>query len=106
MAARTGLKSERHQPYLGGPLPCSRIGRETFKLSSDPLFIEKVRDIVGLYLNPPQRALVLCVDEKSQIQALERTAPLLPMRPMRQRQSAGPMTTVVMVRPLSSPPST
>lgn len=54
---------------------------ETFKLSKDPLFIEKVRDIVGLYLNPPQRALVLCVDEKSQIQALDRTAPLLPMRP-------------------------
>jgi len=47
---------------------------ETFKLSKDPLFIEKVRDIVGLYLNPPDRALVLCVDEKSQIQALDRTA--------------------------------
>jgi transposase len=54
---------------------------ETFKLSRDPLFIEKVRDIVGLYLAPPERALVLCVDEKSQIQALDRTAPLLPMRP-------------------------
>jgi transposase len=54
---------------------------ETFKLSKDPLFIDKVRDIVGLYLNPPERALVLCVDEKSQIQALDRTAPLLPMRP-------------------------
>ena len=54
---------------------------ETFKLSRDPLFIDKVRDIVGLYLNPPDRALVLCVDEKSQIQALDRTAPLLPMRP-------------------------
>jgi len=54
---------------------------ETFKLSRDPLFIEKVRDIVGLYLDPPDRALVLCVDEKSQIQALDRTAPLLPMRP-------------------------
>ena len=54
---------------------------ETFKLSKDPLFIEKVRDIVGLYLHPPDRALVLCVDEKSQIQALDRTAPLLPMRP-------------------------
>ena len=53
----------------------------TFKLSKDPLFIEKVRDIVGLYLNPPDKALVLCVDEKSQIQALQRTAPLLPMRP-------------------------
>jgi len=54
---------------------------ETFKLSKDPLFIDKVRDIVGLYMNPPERALVLCVDEKSQIQALDRTAPLLPMRP-------------------------
>jgi transposase len=54
---------------------------ETFKLSCDPLFIEKVRDIVGLYLNPPERALVLCVDEKAQIQALDRTQPLLPMRP-------------------------
>ncbi|EGO93394.1 Feruloyl esterase (plasmid) [Acidiphilium sp. PM] len=54
---------------------------ETFKLSNDPLFVEKVRDIVGLYMAPPERALVLCVDEKSQIQALDRTQPLLPMRP-------------------------
>jgi transposase len=54
---------------------------ETFKLSSDPQFVEKVRDIVGLYLNPPEKALVVCVDEKSQIQALDRTQPLLPMRP-------------------------
>ena len=54
---------------------------ETFKLSNDPFFIEKVRDIVGLYLDPPERALVLCVDEKSQIQALNRTQPLLPMYP-------------------------
>jgi len=54
---------------------------ETFKLSKDPLFIDKVRDIVGLYMDPPDRALVLCVDEKSQIQALNRTPPLLPMRP-------------------------
>src|SRR3989475_632625 len=54
---------------------------ETFKLSKDPLFIEKVRDIVGLYLNPPDKALVLCVDEKAQIQALDRSQPLLPMRP-------------------------
>jgi putative transposase len=51
----------------------------TFKLSNDPAFVEKVRDITGLYLNPPDNALVLCVDEKSQIQALERTQPLLPM---------------------------
>jgi transposase len=54
---------------------------ETFKLSTDPLFVAKVRDIVGLYLDPPDRALVLCVDEKTQIQALDRTQPLLPMRP-------------------------
>jgi hypothetical protein len=51
---------------------------ETFKLSKDPLFIDKVRDVVGLYLHPPDRALVLCVDENSQIQALDRTAPILP----------------------------
>ncbi|RBH50834.1 IS630 family transposase, partial [Xanthomonas oryzae pv. oryzae] len=50
-----------------------------FKLSTDAFFIEKVRDIVGLYLNPPNHALVLCVDEKSQVQALERTQPVLPM---------------------------
>jgi transposase len=54
---------------------------ETFKLSPDPLLIDKVRDIVGLYLHPPDHALVLCVDEKPQIQALERTAPLLPLQP-------------------------
>src|SRR5215472_10807076 len=54
---------------------------ETFKLSKDPLFIDKVRDIVGLYLDPPDKALVLCVDEKSQIQALDRSQPTLPMRP-------------------------
>ena len=54
---------------------------ETFKLSTDPFFVDKVRDIVGLYLAPPERALVLCVDEKSQIQALDRSQPLLPMRP-------------------------
>jgi len=52
---------------------------ETFKLSKDPLFIDKVRDIVGLYLDPPDRALLLCVDEKSQIQALDRSAPILPL---------------------------
>lgn len=55
--------------------------QETFKLSSDPMFVEKVRDIVGLYLDPPLKAMVLCVDEKSQIQALERTQPMLPLAP-------------------------
>ncbi len=54
---------------------------ETFKISTDPLFIDKVRDVVGLYLSPPEKAVVLGVDEKSQIQALDRTQPLLPMRP-------------------------
>jgi len=54
---------------------------DTFKLSPDPLLIEKVRDIVGLYMNPPDHALVFCVDEKSQIQALDRTQPLLPLQP-------------------------
>jgi putative transposase len=53
--------------------------QEHFKLSTDPFFVEKVRDIVGLYLNPPDKAVVLCVDEKSQIQALDRTQPILPM---------------------------
>jgi transposase len=54
---------------------------ESFKLSKDPLLVEKVRDIVGLYLNPPERAVVLCVDEKSQVQALNRTQPILPLAP-------------------------
>jgi transposase len=54
---------------------------ETFKLSNDPLLIEKIRDIVGLYMHPPDHAVVLCVDEKAQIQALDRTQPLLPLRP-------------------------
>jgi transposase len=54
---------------------------ETFKLSTDPQLVEKVRDIVGLYLNPPEHAIVLCVDEKSQVQALDRTQPILPLRP-------------------------
>jgi transposase len=55
--------------------------QESWKLSKDPLFVDKVKDVVGLYLDPPERAVVLCVDEKSQIQALDRTAPILPMLP-------------------------
>jgi len=55
--------------------------QETFKLSTDPMFVEKVRDIVGLYMDPPHMAMVLCVDEKSQIQALDRTQPMLPLSP-------------------------
>ena len=54
---------------------------ETFKVSTDPFFVEKVRDVVGLYVNPPDHAMVLCVDEKSQVQALDRTQPILPLRP-------------------------
>jgi transposase len=80
MAAESGLSRStigriwrefRLKPHLA----------DTFKLSSDPLFVEKVRDVVGLYLDPPERALVLCVDEKSGIQALDRSAPVLPMMP-------------------------
>jgi transposase len=80
MAQASGLsRSAVHRIWRAFALQPHRT--ETFKLSADPLFIEKVRDIVGLYLRPPDRALVLCVDEKSQIQALDRTQPLLPMRP-------------------------
>jgi transposase/transcriptional regulator with XRE-family HTH domain len=80
MAKRSGLsrstvgriwKAFRLKPHL----------TETFKLSGDPQFIEKVRDVVGLYLDPPERALVLCVDEKSQVQALDRSQPVLPILP-------------------------
>ena len=61
---------------------------ETFKLSTDPDFVVKVRDIVGLYVSPPEHAIVLCVDEKSQIQALDRSQPVLPMMPgMPERRS-------------------
>lgn len=80
LAARSGLsRSTVHRIWRAFGLQPHRT--ETFKLSTDPLFIEKVRDIVGLYLSPPDRALVLWVDEKTQIQALDRTRPLLPMRP-------------------------
>ena len=80
MAKATGVSiSTVHRIWRAFSLQPHRS--ETFKLSTDPLFVEKVHDIVGLYLDPPDRALVLCVDEKSQIQALDRTQPLLPMRP-------------------------
>ena len=80
LAAASGLsRASIHRIWRAFALQPHRA--ETFKLSKDPLFIDKVRDIVGLYLNPPDRALVLCVDEKSQIQALDRSQPLLPMRP-------------------------
>jgi transposase len=78
VAEETGISKSTVQRYftLFGLQPHRR---RSFKLSTDPLFVDKVRDIVGLYLNPPDKALVLCVDEKSQIQALERTQPVLPM---------------------------
>ena len=77
MAKETGVSSTTvHRIWRAFSLQPHRS--ETFKLSRDPLFVEKVRDIVGLYLDPPEKALVLCVDEKSQIQALDRTQPLSP----------------------------
>lgn len=80
MAERTGLsRSTIHRVWRAFGLQPHRT--RNFKLSNDPLLVDKVRDIVGLYLNPPDRALVLCVDEKSQIQALDRTQPMLPLGP-------------------------
>ena len=80
LAAACGLSSTSvHRVWRAFALAPHRS--ESFKLSTDPLFIDKVRDIVGLYLAPPDKALVLCVDEKSQIQALDRSQPILPMRP-------------------------
>lgn len=80
MARAAGISaSSVHRVWRAFSLQPHRV--DTFKLSADPQFIEKVRDIVGLYLDPPDKALVICVDEKSQIQALDRTQPLLPMRP-------------------------
>jgi transposase len=80
MAAKAGL-SQTAISRIWRAFSLQPHRSETFKLSKDPLFVEKVRDIVGLYLDPPDKALVLCVDEKSQIQALDRPQPLLPMRP-------------------------
>jgi len=80
MAATAGIGSTTvHRIWRAFGLQPHRT--ETFKLSPDPLLIDKVRDIVGLYLHPPERAVVFCVDEKPQIQALDRTSPLLPMQP-------------------------
>ena len=80
MAREVGLtQSAVHRIWKAFGLQPHR--QQTWKLSKDPLFIDKVRDLVGLYLDPPERAVVLCVDEKSQIQALDRTAPIFPMLP-------------------------
>ena len=87
MAARAGVSAATVQRiWVARGLQPHRV--ETFKLSSDPRFEEKLVDVVGLYLNPPEKAVVLCMDEKSQIQALDRTQPSLPMKPGR----AGTMT--------------
>jgi transposase len=80
MATETGLSPTTiHRIWQTFGLQPHRS--ESFKLSTDPLFVEKVRDVVGLYMAPPERAIVLCVDEKSQVQALDRTQPIFPMRP-------------------------
>jgi transposase len=78
MATASGL-SQSSISRIWGAFGLQPHRAESFKLSTDPLFIEKVRDVVGLYLDPPERACVLCVDEKSQIQALNRFQPILPM---------------------------
>ncbi|MCC3774492.1 IS630 family transposase [Streptomyces sp. UNOB3_S3] len=80
MAAKTGL-SQSTVSRIWRAFGLQPHRAETFKLSTDPFFIDKVHDVVGLYLDPPERALVLCVDEKSQIQALDRSQPVLPMMP-------------------------
>ena len=80
MATRTGMsQSAISRIWRAFGLKPHRV--DTFKISSDPFFIEKIKDVVGLYMSPPENAVVYCVDEKSQIQALDRTWPLLPMRP-------------------------
>ncbi|ACU38392.1 IS630 family transposase [Actinosynnema mirum] len=88
MAERTGLsQSTVSRIWRAFGLQPHRV--ETFKLSTDPYFVDKVYDVVGLYLDPPERALVFCVDEKSQIQALDRSQPVLPMMPaVPERQTA------------------
>lgn len=80
MAAATGM-SQSTVSRIWRAFPLAPHRSQTFKLSTDPFFIDKVRDVVGLYLDPPEKALVLCVDEKSQIQAMDRSQPVLPMMP-------------------------
>jgi len=78
VAAETGVSKSTVQRWLQ-IFSIQPHRQETFKISTDPFFVDKVRDVVGLYLNPPDNAVVLCVDEKSQIQALDRTQPMLPL---------------------------
>jgi hypothetical protein len=96
MARATGMSQSTVSRVWRACGPKSHL-TESFKLSPDPQFVEKARDIVGLYLNPPEGALVLCVEEKAQIQALDRTAPILPMRPG--LPSERPTTTAGTERP-------
>jgi len=103
MAAATGM-SQTAVSRIWRAFGLKPHQTETFKLSPDPQFIDKVRDIVGLYLNPPEAAVVLCVDEKSQIQALDRSAPVLPLMPG--APHATPATTSAMARRTSTPRST
>ena len=84
--ASRGVALDGAADLVGARAPAARV--ETFKLSNDPEFEEKLVDVVGLYMNPPEKAVVLCMDEKSQIQALDRTQPSLPIKPGR----AGTMT--------------
>ncbi|BFO18381.1 hypothetical protein SHKM778_47690 [Streptomyces sp. KM77-8] len=80
MAAATGM-SQSAMSRIWRAFARAPHRSQTFKLSTGPLFIDRVRDVVGLYLGPPEKALVLCVDEKSRIQALDRSQPVLPMVP-------------------------
>ena len=80
MARRAGLSQVDYRADLAEVRP-QAAPAGSFKLSTDPLFVDKVLDVVGLYHDPPENAVVLCVDEKTQIQALDRTAPVLPMMP-------------------------
>ncbi len=102
IAKETGIaKSTVHRLFQLFGLQPHRT--RSFKLSTDPFFVEKLRDVVGLYLNPPDKAVVLCVNEKSQIQALERTQPMLPMG---FGYIEGVTHDYVMAQPLCSPPLT
>src|SRR3546814_9380770 len=91
MAAKSGL-SHTTIRRIWGAFGMQPHRSETFKLSTNPLFVDQVQDIVGLYMSPPNRAIVLCVEEQSQIQALERQQPVLPMAPVGPERS--PDTTV------------
>ena len=105
MAQRIWTVQIDGRPDLESVRAQAASGRHLQDQSNDPQFIDKVRDVVGLYLDPPEKALVLCVDEKSQIQALDRSAPVLPMMPGHAR-AAHATTTCAMASPRCSPPWT